>query len=608
MGILSDIVYGLQISDWILATTLFVIYFIVSLLIVKSIKTANRTHNRAVVALIINGVLLINIWILISPPIVEQTITKVSILTKGTSEQIINKQLQSASNTNPVYHTGLTIPIEQGKSKPFFHMQSLNLPKGTDVTIYGDGISSQQATQFPEQRIQFIASSALSGISKIHWTKKVQLGNSLTIDGHVQLPGIDEYSIEIIDPSDQLISKNNYSENNFLLKVWPKSKGLFNYQIIVKNLQDEIIHQEILPVAVFTKEPPNILILADAPGFEINRLQHFLENQGIPLATRIKLSKDKYQSSFYLLSKISFKESLHLEKFSLLIIDERSWYQLSKTKQQQIYAATKELGLGVLFLLSKQMNEQASNDNSELDNWFQLDKNTSPIVPTVLNFSNIEQKVETDKIILSTIGRQFIQAKRQHILIEDHNGNAVVVYQKIGNGKIGATRLLDSHRLAASKNQKSLYAYWRKLIENLSQSDQLSGDILIANHLPVINDEMIICKSGNSNSELLITSSLATKQQLQTTVISDNQQCARYWPESTGWYQVSVNEIKQAFYVFDKNQWQAARQLLIQQQNYDIANASSEQLEVNLSVPLSSNWLMLSLFLCLGFVWIEQKY
>jgi len=608
MSSLADIIFFLAEASWLFATCLIIIFSVTALLHYKSLVNGKRSIRRALFASIISALTIIHLWLLFEPPILEQQLEEISVLTVGSNEKLIANKIQQASASKPVFVDGIKAKFQSEYIKTLSKQAIMALPNGASVKIYGDGISPEQVNRFPKQHITFLASAAINGISKIQWTKKIQLGNRLTVSGRVTAPHSEPLLIELIDPAGEVAAETKLNGAGFTLSTWPKASGLFHYKILIKDQEHKTIYKELIPVEVTSTEPAKVLIIADAPGFEINRLQRFLENQGTPLVSRIKISKDKYRSNFSSIEEFSFAEQLPLEMFDLLIIDERSFIQLPTDTRQHLNTTINSFGLGVLVLLNELSSQQTLLSNRLLNPWFKLSAQGKIIKTATFRVSESSSTKEVDSIDLSAVSRHFIAQDENNILLQDTEGHTLAIAKNLGNGKVGATRILDSHKLAASIEKLQLSEYWKILIEGLSKAESLSGIVKIQNHLPVLHEELVICKTGNTNNTITITDSTATTIDIETSRTSDNQHCGRYWPMTIGWHQITTDDLLQSFYVFKQNQWQAAKQALKHNQNHDIANASALYQQVKLPTPLPLQWILISLLVLIGITWAEQKF
>ena len=600
----------LQLPQWVITLLLGILFISISLILLA--------NKRGLLALVLNGLLVINLWLVIFPPETEHEITQISILTSGTSQEVIEEITQQASVAKPVFVTDNIRHEQSVHIKQFSQWRALELPKGSKVTIYGDGIESSQIKRFPQQSIRFSPAPLKDGISKIAWPTRLQRGRQLVITGQLSSGQLSTtewqgYSIELQDPTGQTITNSKLQQSSFSLSAWPKANGNFVYQLMVKDPSNKIIFQEAVPLEIYSRPAPKVLLIADAPGFEINRLHTLLENQGIPISSRIKLSLNKYRTSYNNSEQIALNGDLPLAKFNLLIIDERSLEQLSSTQFIAINNRVEHFGLGVLVLLNDPMKANSAKSNY-LSSWFVLeDTNNNDLVQLKAASSH------RDDIELSTVNRDFTSGNDYQPVIRDSNNNTLVASLKIGKGTAAASRILDSHKLAASSQSMQLALFWKKLIEQVSQPEIISGKINVSNQLPLVDDELTICITASaskfSTNKLRISNPQQEQIQPQTRAISDNQSCARYWPKVPGWHRITSVDLSQSFYVFSDKQWQSARQLQRHQSNQDIANASvstrviasAERGEIKRTSLLKRDWLIASLLLLMTMIWLESR-
>ena len=239
-------------------------------------------------------------------------------------------------------------------------------------------------------KFSFFASKAITGLSHLHWARQVILGQPLTVSGQLQQADEDtrQFQLSLIHNNNVLDTMVITGKEVFSLTATSKIAGLFNYQLLLRELPTNLSPQELqyqgsvsstkavankslldtasvmeisenIAFSVVMGNQPRVLIKQSAPSFETRRLKQWLSQAGSSVHVISQISKNKWaqqkvnighsaeENSEQSSEKSNQLSETLLTNYDVLIIDSRMLLALNEQEVTALYNAVNR-GLGLL--------------------------------------------------------------------------------------------------------------------------------------------------------------------------------------------------------------------------------------------------------------------
>jgi hypothetical protein len=489
------------------------------------------------------------------------------------------------------------------------------------------------AAKKPLIKFKFYASNPITGFSYLHWPKQLILGQALTVTGQFQHSSDINSQFELSLVSNDRIQDSVIVQPNdvFSLTTTSKISGLFNYQLIVKELPNKnttakqlFTVSEDIAFSVVMGNQPLVLIKQSAPSFETRRLKQWLSEAGSQVRVISQISKNEWSHQrVNSVQKIKENQSndltdVLLENYDLLIIDSRMLLSLPTMEVEAIFNAIKD-GLGLLINADSTLliaeNSQFDKLNRLL-NLFELasvDANNNQ----VLAYWPEQPKLAKSDVVSAQSVSININAKQGQTIVESGNGQALVAKQPLGLGSVALTVLNETYQWSSKISPAYYSAYWQYLLLNISRGEQSTRWVMPSLNLYAkVNQHQSICLMSSLENVIVAQLSLTAYPLL------NNQQCGQFLASQAGWYSFQALNDQQSIlseqvrYFYDQEAfpaWQQGIKHAVSQFNAD-ANYTDNYADsdafnsshVYQQVDKFILWLIM--FVSLVLLWLERKW
>ncbi len=344
---------------------------------------------------------------------------------------------------------------------------------------------------------------------------------------------------------------------------------------------EDTLFTELVPMRVIERSGFNTLILTSAPSFEIRFLKNLLRAQGYGVTERLQVSKETFHESFTNLDSRSLSrlsKSL-LKDFKVIMLDKKSYDELSYSEQQNVNTMLKKGALGIIWM------DEVSNI------WLRI----RPTQTQIVSLKASQQTVELEKMI-SSFGND------QEITFQ---GNTIGHLHEVGLGNVMLPLVNATYQLQL-KGHDALYSdLWNALLQPIVGIELKDADIQTPGFSRVDEPTEFTFRSRDEKPIYLGTSRLAIKEKWHQPGVFT----ATAWPTTKGWNRISMGEKQYDFFVFGPEDWRA--QKVKQKREMTAAfvsvNDTNETQLVKIQKPLSK-WIFFSvLVLAFGFLWLEGR-
>lgn len=174
------------------------------------------------------------------------------------------------------------------------------------------------------------------GVAAIDWQRKLLGGERLLVRGRWMGPKVKMLLMGMGTVLDSVVT-----QGEFMLGIAPAQRGRAVYTLAAVASGDTLEREDI-PVEVEPGRQLRVLVLAASPDFENTFLSNWLSGEGDAVASRTRVSKDKYQLSFANMGERPLGELTPavLEGFDVVVADEGEALPV-------VYRQVRERGLGL---------------------------------------------------------------------------------------------------------------------------------------------------------------------------------------------------------------------------------------------------------------------
>jgi len=509
----------------------------------------------------------------------------------------------------------------------------LRQPALSQLHVSGYGLSRSQWQALPADFNISFKPPVISGFTEAHWPRTLVSGETLRIAGHYShagtesQPGVNIIELALLDPVGNSVSETRIRNGaHFSLATQPKGTGNLEYTLQARS-GDTLLSEQVLSTWVGNADKINIMVQQSAPSFETRQLKNYAAANGAQVLINTQISRDRSISQLANFpegsegSEITFSPS-SLAAQDVLIMDGRTLLGLATQQRQWLNDAVIN-GLGLLVLADASLPEAFSQKDNRLLHGFELSLNPNAkteAVPRLLSSpANPWQQA-------LPVAAMRLQATEADVLIDDHQGNALVINKPLGQGHIAISLISQSHRWLTSGQGHDWSDYWAALIDAVGRPRDSNYLLPQSNSAFFEADERIPVCAMSTADKLAVTiipvqsaGGAAYEVALAADSLGSPRQCGWYWAQAGGWHQLQLHSQtngtildQQGVYIQESGQWLA-------QKRQQRVNASLERVAGNhadkaggqtgkwVSEPVNSGWLWLLLVLSASTLWLERK-
>ena len=549
-------------------------------------ELSQRGERRFWVKLILAFLGLFAMGLLILKPAVPQIVSGKNsiVLTEGYRQE----QLDSLTK---LYKR---IPIESYQPGKLF--SKIN-PNDT-LFILGHGLEPFDFWMVEQNKVDLLGAEPLSGWTAIQYEPVIELGDILSLqieytqgrEGHWAL--LQDNGGNVLDSvafTGEILQKIDF-------EVEPKANGRFEFALVEKDAQGEVVSQEPIPFQVQEPEPLQVLIINTFPTFETKYLKNFLAENGHSLVVRSQLTKGRYKFEYFNTEAVPVYQLTEkaLQPFDLVIIDADSYLELNKNSREALDKNVKDEGLGLYVQPSGSLFNQAGRK-------FPLSFERDGVQE--LRIEGTQQTLE-----------KFPFRLKEEILVEPIQWDAAVVgaSARQGIGKVGTIFLQDSYQLILDGKQDLYSALWSTIVDAMAKTKVVGTAWETEIPFPSVDQPFqFVLKTDRLEPE--VSSERGTVPLLQDLQIPTHWKGTTY-PTTAGWNALAMAQDSLPafhYYVFQKDSRKAEHQKWVQQLNRrqfgKMGTEAGTRDLVKRGAPINPIWFFVVFVLCMGWLWLEPK-
>ncbi|MBA6391351.1 hypothetical protein H4J38_11270 [Colwellia sp. BRX10-3] len=551
-----------------------------------------------------------------------------------------------------VFGDGLTKAQWQhlGTIKRQVSLLKANVPAVDDPSVN----NLQAINSIPLNGVEFIffASKVITGVSNLHWSKQLTLGQALTVTGQLQQPIEDNVKFELsLVNNNRVLDSITLSGNAaFSLTTTSKVSGLFSYQLVLRELPKNRASKKVvleisedIAFSVVIGNQPSVLIKQSAPSFETRRLKQWLSQAGSQVHVISQISKREWAqqkvntvNNSFISNAVTERDSNNhqqkvteqghylneelLDNYDLLILDSRMFLALEDNEIEALYHAIIN-GLGLLInadstLLS--LADISHDKRKKLLSLFQI-MPADESLHQIMAYWPEKPSLDISQTITPQSASIAINAKLGQSIVESGIGQSLVAKQSLGLGNVAITALNHTYQWSSQINSAFYSHYWQHLILQISRSERDSRWLVPSpSVLARVNKHQDICLIST------VENVYVAEMQLTAYPLSNGRKCSRFLADDEGWHSFQALNDKQAVlaeqvqYFYSEEDFSAEQQAI---KYHDSKGYATEKRDENITLSHTESlnspdayravnkfsvWLMM--FISLALLWIERKW
>ncbi|WP_222536699.1 hypothetical protein [Pedobacter polysacchareus] len=474
------------------------------------------------------------------------------------------------------------------------------------IHLYGKGLSPDQLQLLKGKQLSFHPGPVRDGLTAINWNGQLTPSSELIIQGTYQHTGgtAPKLLLEGLGTKLDSVSVTEKGLQTFTLKAIPQQSGKAVFRIIGMKGKDTLFTNPV-PIEIKPSHPVRILMLASNPDFEYKFLKNWLFEKKYPLIFRSRISKDKYSTDFLNTDVNEFQVITAglLKKMDLLILDEEELAQLSGTERAHIKQAL-DNGLGLFMRVSSVKSSAGiANGSSRYESESLKNK---PLHAGFTNHGPVLSALPVEQLLFLKAGND------DQPLFQEATGKILVNSQIYGMGRQTVSVLPATYQWMLNGAAGDYARFWSAMVNKTARPAEAKEKWTISPGIPELTDRLHISislpqggavplfKTAGEISSPLQNRELATQWQLNS------------WATQPGWNTFQAGDLTDAFYVYQKSDWQQLRetqqQLATSQfvKDHPIHDKVVEK-SILLDKKLSLWWFFIPFLLSVSFLWYETK-
>jgi hypothetical protein len=481
-------------------------------------------------------------------------------------------------------------------------------PGVTRLHILGDGLEPRDREAAKGLALDFKA-LPLRGLTELYPPKKVAQGATFQVAGRTE--GAKGGSAELLDPAGRLVDTEAINAvGRFVLSGAARDIGPALFAVRVRDRQHAMIEAADVPVWVGADPGPNVLLLAGAPGPEVKQLRRWALAAGVALQASVDAG-----DGLELGEARPHLDAPALDRVDLVVVDERSWSNLSAGERAALIAAARG-GMGLLLRVTGPLPASVRDQWNALGLPLESGEETA-VVTLSPALAQPPASSAAPANALPELTRRVVDVPvtGSAILAQDVSSAVLGRWRTVGRGRVGVWAVTDSSGLVTAGYGERYGELWSTLFATLARaslpeapsSDTSSTDIFRT------GERVSICGMGQG-AEVLQPDGGAVR--LYVDPASGPDECAGYWPAGAGWRLVRDTSVKSAerqdrpLYVYPADALPNLRALELRDGTLTLAGASPAATRRGTQARSSGPaWPWLSMLIVIGgsVWWFERR-
>ena len=409
------------------------------------------------------------------------------------------------------------------------------------LRIVGAGLEARDREAVDNVSLTFDPPALPPGLLRLTPPARVAPGAAFAVGG--QAHGLQGGWVELMDPAGQRTDSAALGKaGTFILQGSARAPGLALFKLRLRNAQRRLLEEVDVPVWTVAEPAPRLLLLAGAPSPEVKYLRRWASDAGLSLRTQISVGGGVQLGDAPLALNAA-----NLQRFDLVILDDRSWAALAANERAALLTAVRG-GLGVLLRVTAALPQSTRRQWQALG-WSVSSGAASATLQLAVDNADEEARRarrgagtrdvmpvgEDEASDQPDLTRRSVQidAVDATALLRDGKDNVLAGWRAEGRGRIAVWTLTDSFRLALSGQADRYGALWSEAFATLARARAVPMPRLDAQ--PRAQQRMALCGLGDTPRVIAPDGSITALLPDPATGVPH---CAAYWPQHPGWHQL----------------------------------------------------------------------
>ena len=409
------------------------------------------------------------------------------------------------------------------------------------LRIVGAGLEARDREAVRGVSLSFQPPVLPRGLIRLNTPARVAPGAAFSVGG--QANGIDNGWVELIDPAGQRTDFSALTKaGDFTLEGSTRVPGLALFTLRLRDAQRKLLEEVEVPVWTAADPAPRLLLLAGAPGPEVKYLRRWASDAGLLQHTQMSVGGGVELGD----APIALNAT-SLQRFDLVILDERSWAALGVNERAALLAAVRG-GLGVLLRVTGPLPESTRRQWQALGLSVSSGTDSTPVQLRVEDADEealrprrgagtrdampmVEGEASDPPDLTHRSVR--IDAVNATPLLRDGRGNLLASWRAEGRGRIAVWTLTDSFRLTLTGHADRYGELWSEALATLARPQP--GSTPRIGSQPREQRRTTLCELGDQPRVIAPDGNVTT---LLPDPAAGASRCAAYWPQQSGWHQL----------------------------------------------------------------------
>ena len=426
------------------------------------------------------------------------------------------------------------------------------------LLIVGTGLESRDRDAAHGLSLVFDAPALPHGVVRLDGPQRVAAGAAFQVGGQVN--GVSKGSVELIDPAGRRVDASPLPKTgDFVLAGTARVAGLATFTVRVRDAQRKPLEDMPMPVWIAADPAPRVLLLAGAPSPELKYLRRWATDAGLPLHLQLSVG-----GGLQLGDAPLPLNAATLQRFDLVVLDERSWAGLGAGERAALVEALRK-GLGVLLRVTGPLPDATRRQWQALG--FALSGGADTAVvrlpaesvdeetlrarrgPGTADTAAAPNGVQDENPALARRALKLggIDTTPQ---LRDADGNVLAIWRAEQRGRIAVWSVTDSFALVLSGQGTRHAELWSSAFATLARAQTEAAPSIDPQSRE--QQRLTLCELGGKPR---VVASDGQASALLPDPAADDSSCAAYWPQRSGWHlllqtDAEAGERSWPFYVY----------------------------------------------------------
>ena len=433
-----------------------------------------------------------------------------------------------------------------------------NYPDTQRLRIVGTGLEPRDRDAARGMPLIFDAPALPRGVVRLDGPQPVAPGAAFQVGGQVN--GVDKGSVELIDPAGRRVDALPLpATGNFVLAGTARGPGLTTFTLRVRDAHLKPLEDAPVPVSVAADPAPRVLLLAGAPSPELKYLRRWATDAGLPLHIQLSVG-----GGLQLGDAPLRLDAATLQRFDLVVLDERSWAALGAGERAALVEALRK-GLGVLLRVSGTLPDATRRQWQALG--FALTAGADSAAVRLAAESIDEEALRARRgpgtadtaTALNGMQDGGTASARRTLklggidttpLLRDADGAVLAIWRAEQRGRIAVWGVTDSFRVGAVRTRRAPCRTVEQRLRYLGPR----ANRLRSPHRPQPREQQRLALCGLGGKPRVVAPDGQATTLLPDPAAGDSV-CAAYWPRHSGWHlllqtDAEAGERSWPFYVY----------------------------------------------------------